>query len=161
MIFRYFVQEHPCVNLCCPHGHALLEDPGVAGYEACAVPTEGSNSTLPEFWTEHDRQLQDWQDNHKVILKAASSTGDWENPEFKCPEWNADDPGRDNLHLTSDFKIGSYKVQPDGSLKGENIGYIDQGIFHGEYNGEVQCNGKGDFTWKSNMFCAISFREAF
>ena len=157
MIFRYFVQEHPCVNLCCPHGHALLEDPGVPGYEACAVPTEGSNSTSPEFWDEHDRQLQDWQDDHKVILKAASTTG---YPEFKCPQWTERDPGRENPHLDDpDFEAGNYKIQPDGSLKGENIGYTEDGIFHGEWDGEVQCKGKGDFTWKTNEFCA-SFADA-
>ena len=59
IIFSCCVQEHPCVNLCCPHGHALLEDPEDPGYEACAVPTEGSSNTSPEFWGEHDRQLQD------------------------------------------------------------------------------------------------------
>ena len=73
LMLIYYVQEHPCVNLCCPHGHALLQDPEDPEYEACAVPTEGNNSTSPEFWDEHDRQLQDWQDNHKVILKAAST----------------------------------------------------------------------------------------
>ena len=37
--------------------------------------------------------------------------------------------------------------------------YTEEGIFHGEVNGEVRCKGKGEFTWKTNEFCA-SFADA-
>merc|ERR1719237_923981 len=78
-------EDHPCVNLCCPHGTALVvnhdEDP-TQPIQICGTKTL-NESFSPEFWSEHDMQMEEYGKEHGFILKAPAAK---EGAGFRCPE---------------------------------------------------------------------------
>jgi len=121
---------HPCINLCCPHGDAVVEDP-VTMYEVCGTQTLGTTLSA-EFWSKHDTQMEEWQESKGLILKAPSK-------DFECP---AGSLGIDRLHTEPDFDNTKYTVTGEGHLHGQGINYT--------YDGDDKF---GDFTWKNDQFC--------
>ena len=52
------MKDHPCVNLCCPHGTTLVEDPDYPTFGICGIET--LNETFsPEFRTKHDGEVRE------------------------------------------------------------------------------------------------------
>jgi len=133
-------EEHPCVNLCCPHGTALVEDPDNEGMEICGTLNENFS---PEFWTQHDMKMEEYGEKHGFILKAPATA---EN-QFKCSKVK-DSHIDDFLHLYQEFDLSSYTVTSDGRLHGNNISYQNQREAH-----------FGNFSWDNDKFC-VSYVDA-
>jgi len=128
-------KDHPCVNLCCPHGAALVEDSVNPDSEICGTETL-KKTFSPEFWIKHDMQMEEYGKEQGFILKAPAAKGG----EFVCP----DSLIRDYQHLYSDFNHTSFAVTPDGRLHGYNITYQHQSEAH-----------LGNFSWDNDKFCVI------
>ena len=99
-----------------------------------------NESFSPEFWSEHDMQMEEYGKEHGFILKAPAAKG----AEFRCPESHV----TEFLHIYSDFNHSSYTVTPDGRLRGYNISYQHQ-----------QITSFGNFTWDNDKFC-VSYVDA-
>jgi len=124
-------KEHPCVNLCCPHGIALHE------YGECGKKT--LNATFaPEFWTKHDMQMEEYGRERGFILKAPAGKG----AQFDCPD------SQFVAELLQTFPgPSSYEVTSDGRLHGYDITYNHQ-----------QAKHDGDFSWDNDKFC-VTFAD--
>ena len=99
-----------------------------------------NESFSPEFWSEHDMQMEEYGKEHGFILKAPAAK---EGAEFRCPDSHMEE----FLHTYPDFDHSSYAVTPDGRLHGYNISYNDQqqGFF-------------GNFSWDNDKFC-VSYAD--
>ena len=131
-------QDHPCVNLCCPHGKAFVKDPEL-GNEVCGTEKVAAGEAFsPDFWNKHDVQMEEYWEKHGIILKAPT------NSSFNCPEPFIQDP----LHRYENWDAGRYTILPDGRLRGENITYMHQ-----------RQSLKGNFTWDNDKFC-VSYADS-
>ena len=111
LISPWMMQDHPCVNLCCPHGHCSCW-----GSRKSGDGTETLNTPFStEFWTEHDMQMEDYGKEQGFILKAPKS----KEKRFGCS--NPHELYLDPLHYYTDFSASSYTVTADGRLHGKRI----------------------------------------
>ena len=130
-----FLQDHPCVNLCCPHGKAFVEDTELG--EICGTETVAGDAFSPEFWNKHDVQMEEYWEEQGIILKAPKYSS------FNCPKPFIQDP----LHRYEDWNADRYTILPDGRLRGENITYMHQ-----------KQALEGNFTWDNDKFC-VSYAD--
>ena len=130
------LQDHPCVNLCCPHGNAFVEDPELM-VEVCGTETVAGEAFSQKFWSMHDVQMEEYWEEHGIILKAPT------NSSFNCPAPFI----QDELHKYPNWDSARYTILPDGRLRGENITYMHQ-------KQELH----GDFTWDNDKFC-VSYAD--
>jgi len=140
-------EDHPCVNLCCPHGTAIVEGVNSKGIPVDVCGTKTLNESFsPEFWTEHDMKMEEYGREHGFILKAPSTKALGEGshyPQFKCP----DGLRSDFLHTYPDIDHSRYAVTPDGRLHGYNISYQHQKALL-----------QGNFSWDNDKFC-VSYAD--
>ena len=71
------MQDHPCVDLCCPHAHCFCWGSRKSGDGTVTLTSPFSQ----EFWTEHDMQMEDYGKEQGFILKAPKS----KEKRFGCP----------------------------------------------------------------------------
>ena len=131
------LQDHPCVNLCCPHGNAFVEDPELM-VEVCGTETVAGEAFSQKFWSMHDVQMEEYWEKHGIILKAPT------NSSFNCPEPFI----QDELHKYPNWDSARYTILPDGRLRGENITYMHQ-----------KQALEGNFTWDNDKFC-VSYADS-
>ena len=130
------LQDHPCVNLCCPHGKAFVENPELG--EICGTEKVAGDAFSPDFWNKHDVQMEEYWEEHGIILKAPT------NSSFNCPEPFI----QDELHKYPNWDSARYTILPDGRLRGENITYMHQ-----------KQALEGNFTWDNDKFC-VSYADS-
>ena len=100
----FLLQDHPCIDLCCPHGEVYVES---ESDEVCGRRIPNGEE---DKWTKHLRVSGSDGDE---ILRAQNDS------EFKCPkgqtiEWPHHYPEYEN-------ESRSYEIQSDGSLIGTKV----------------------------------------
>ena len=93
----------------------------------------------PELCTSFDgmdRHVQEFDKENKVILKAPNDS----SQRFRCPSGLMED----YLHTISNHSVDvdRYTVLEDGSLFGEDVGFVKHGELH-----------QGNYTWQSENYC--------
>ena len=94
-------------NCCCPHGHALVRDPDSEDdypTETCGTQNEDKDLS-PTYWSEHDKQLEEWEQEHGLLLRAPYEV----SADFRCPDGLV----LDYLHVYFNHSntIGKYEVR--------------------------------------------------
>ena len=131
------LQEHPCINLCCPLGEVLLASE--AGSEVCGrrqLYEEEESPTVDNWTKEQLRASLAGSSRDGVILRAQNET------EFKCPkgqtiEWPHHYPEYEN-------ESRSYEIQSDGSLIGTKVTLTDLNSSESRI---------GDASWRNGEYC--------
>ena len=121
----FLLQDHPCIDLCCPHGEAYVES---ESDEVCGRRIPNGEE---DKWTKHLRVSGSDGDE---ILRAQNET------EFKCPkgqtiEWPHHYPEYEN-------ESRSYEIQSDGSLIGTKVTLTDLNSSESRIGNAVWRNGE-------------------
>ena len=137
MIYNVFLVQIPCINMCCPHGHAYEKN-----LNDCKK-VEGGLSYNPVLWDHNDKVfLENWRRDEKILI-----VGPEYSPEdaievkyFECPKV----PGI--LNEGPSFQgVGTFKILVNGKLEKEDISRA----------GEANTTQIDTTRWSSDSFCVI------
>ena len=134
--------------MCCPHGHAFVENPDYDfyDYEDYSTPAyhckknEGELDYNPVLWDHNDQQfLETWEKNKNFIIVAPKLHKENKTVGigFVCSE----DEGKKNI-TSAPIDLGTFRILINGKLEGKNI--LHKGI-----------NKKETKRWRSKDYCVV------
>ena len=133
----------PCIQLCCPHGQVLYQNPDFDEYDPnsetalCSSSKGTGNKYSPTFLDHNGREVSGWNRNEQYLIVAPKEG------QFQC------DPRLDPLLkgqsiLAEDFFPGlSTSLIVDGTFKGSIVVIVNET--------EVSIT----YTWKPDEFCIV------
>jgi hypothetical protein len=137
-------QGKPCINMCCPHGHAYVSNPDFIfdyndpDYDPDIPPkickkSDDADGYNPQFWNHTGREEIEFTRHEDYILTAHNFDN---GIGFSCPSKNiiltpspADMAEKVNLKINGDLEFKGLPNYVDGELKGKKDKTYDSGNY--------------------------------
>jgi len=143
----------PCINMCCPNGHAFVENPDYeydyenpVPYKICQEKLGGLDYN-PLLWDHNGQQyLKTWEkNNHFLVVAQNIATKNSTNSNFfECP---ATPEGTETSGLTyAPTDLGTFRILINGKLEGKDIATF------GNFTSANETETK---VWNSENYCVV------